>query len=582
MSLGRACIRGARPRLRFWTSSRFASSSPKFTDPIVGPSAGRQRIKWSTPKALLLSTLTGVSTYAIGLLSSRAAEADRENASIVGEGDVKVRAYGGVDEFRRALPELAAVLGEDKVTTEGEELERHGISAWSTYNVEERPIAVAFPESTDEVAHIAKVCHKYRLPMIGYSGGTSLEGHFAATKGGICVDFCNMDRILELHPEDLDVVVQPAVGWQELDTFLKQKNLFFPPDPGPGARIGGMVGTGCSGTNAARYGTMKEWVLNLTVVLADGTIVKTRRRPRKSSAGYDLTRLFVGSEGTLGLVTEATLKLTVRPEITRVAIAPFDSIRDAATAVSKIMAAGIPVGALELLDDVQIRCVNDQQGEAADGGDSSKSAGGGMRYEETPHLFMKFSGGQAAVEDQIKAAGKLVTESKGRSFMFARDEVEGEAMWTARKEALWSVMHRQREGVDVVWTTDMTVPLSRLPDICEAAHAAMGDLHDKYGVVGSVVAHAGDGNLHNIILYDNTKPEVVNAVKQAVARLVETAIEMDGTCTGEHGVGMVKKKYLEQELGPETLGLMKKIKLAIDPLDLMNPSKIFNFERESS
>ena len=556
-------------------------ASTNFTDPINRsgsassssggrPSGGRGGIRWTTGTALALSTLTGLATYSIGLLSTRNAEDAASNKSII-YGRLKVPQYGGLKEFDFAMPELRNALGEDGITTDPDELERHGISNWSTYNVEQRPIAVAFPKTTEEVSAIAKICHRYHLPMIGYAGGTSLEGHFAATKGGVCVDFVHMDKVLELHADDLDVVVQPAVGWEDLNNYLKNHNLFFPPDPGPGARIGGMVGTGCSGTNAARYGTMKEWVLNLTVVLADGTIVKTRRRPRKSSAGYDLTRLYVGSEGTLGLVTEATLKLTVRPEVTRVAMAPFNSIRDAATAVSAIMAQGIPVGALELLDEVQMRCVNDQQGSSGD----NKNA---IRYEETPHLFMKFSGGQAAVDDQIKKAGRIVTESRGRSFQFARNQAEGDAMWTARKEALWSVMHRQREGRDVVWTTDMTVPLSRLPDICEAAHDEMAELGVKYGVVGSVVAHAGDGNLHNLILYDNTHEPTRQAVKEAVGRLVRLAISMDGTCTGEHGVGMVKKPYLKEELGEETLGVMKKIKLALDPLDLMNPGKILDFE----
>lgn len=333
------------------------------------------------------------------------------------------------------MPEIQAFMGEEGITTNAEELERHGFSSWSTYNIETRPIAVAFPKTTEEVSKMAKVCHKYHLPMIGYSGGTSLEGQFQATEGGVCVDFAFMDKILALHPEDLDVVVQPAVGWQELNDIIKEQNLYFPPDPGPGAKIGGMLGTGCSGTNAARYGTVKEWCLSITAVLADGTIVKTRQRPRKSSAGYDLTRLFIGSEGTLGLITEATLKLTVLPEQTRVAVAPFNTIQDAALCVSKIMAAGIPVGALELLDDVQMRVVNKA-------GDQARV------YEEMPTLFLKFSGSPSSVKDQIEKVNKIAKSTNVRKFDFARNDKEGADLWSARKEALWSMIASQRDEND--------------------------------------------------------------------------------------------------------------------------------------
>ncbi|CCG80621.1 D-lactate dehydrogenase,mitochondrial [Taphrina deformans PYCC 5710] len=528
-------------------------------DPIVRrPGSGG--IRWSTGKALALSTLTGLATYSIGLLSNRDAAYKASNSSILRDRTV-VPKYGAKAELDKALPEIREFMGEDGITTDPEELERHGFSSWSTYNIDTRPIAVAFPKTTEEVSKMAKICHKYHLPIIGYSGGTSLEGHFSATEGGVCVDFVHMDKVLDIHVEDLDVVVQPSVGWQELNEVLKEKNLFFPPDPGPGAKIGGMVGTGCSGTNASRYGTMRENVLNLTVVLADGTIIKTRQRPRKSSAGYDLTRLFIGSEGTLGLVTEATLKLTVLPEQTRVAIAPFESIRDAASCVAKIMATGLQVGALELLDDVQMKVVNDA-------GDQAR------KYDEKPTLFLKFSGSPAGVKEQIEKVQTIAKETKARSFDFARNDKEGADLWSARKEALWSMIASQQNENDGVWNTDMAVPLSKLPMIIEEAKAKM----DKTGVLASIVAHAGDGNFHNIILYNKNDPAEKAMVEQAVHELVQRAIELDGTCTGEHGVGLVKKKYLVEELGEDTLGLMKKIKMAIDPLDIMNPGKIFDFE----
>lgn len=410
------------------------------------------RVRWSTGTVLALSTITGLATYTIGILTARTADYEASTASTIRH-RATIPKYGGKSELEKAMPEIRVFMGEDGITTDPEELERHGFSSWSTYNIETRPIAVAFPKSTEEVSKMAKICHKYHLPIIGYSGGTSLEGHFSATEGGVCVDFAHMDKILEIHAEDLDVVVQPSVGWQELNEEIKKQNLFFPPDPGPGARIGGMVGTGCSGTNAARYGTMKEWVLNLTVVLADGTIIKTRQRPRKSSAGYDLTRLFIGSEGTLGLVTEATLKLTVLPQQTRVAIAPFNTIRDAASCVSKIMAAGIQVGALELLDDVQMRVVNEA-------GDQAR------KYEEKPTLFLKFSGSPGGVKEQIEQVQQIAKSTKARNFEFARNDQEGAELWSARKEALWSMIASQENENDGVWNTDMAGMIIADVDSC--------------------------------------------------------------------------------------------------------------------
>ena len=324
-----------------------------------------------------------------------------------------------------------------------------------------------------------KICHSRRIPVTGYSGGTSLEGHFSATKGGICVDFRRMDQILTLHKEDLDVVVQPALGWQLLNEELAKDGLFFPPDPGPGAMIGGMVGTGCSGTNAYRYGTMKEWVISLTVVLADGTIMKTRQRPRKSSAGYDLTRMFIGSEGTLGLVTEATLKVTVKPKSESVAVTSFGSIREAAQCVSKVVGEGVPIAAVEILDDVQMRCINDS-------GSTSRD------WKEAPTLFFKFAGTPNAVKEQIDIVKKLAKAQGSKTFDFAKNTDEAAELWSARKEALWSVMAKRRDDSDHVWTTDVAVPISRLPDIIEQTKEDMSSC----GLLAAMVGHVGDGNFH--------------------------------------------------------------------------------------
>lgn len=336
------------------------------------------------------------------------------------------------------------------------------------------------PETTEQVSQVMKICHRRRIPVTAYSGGTSLEGHFAATRGGICIDFSRMDKIIVLHKDDLDVVVQPAVGWENLNDELREHGLFFPPDPGPGAMIGGMVGTGCSGTNAYRYGTMKEWVLGLTVVMADGTIVKTKQRPRKSSAGYDLTRVFVGSEGTLGLVTEATLKVTVKPQNVSVAVCTFATVREAANAVFKVVGQGVPIAAIELLDDVQMRCINDA-------GSTSRS------WKEAPTLFFKFSGTPAGVKESISIVQKLSKSAGSKTFEFAKSQDEADELWSARKEALWSVMAKKKEDGDHVWTTDVAVPISRLPDIVEETKAAVS----KSGLTGAIVGHVGDGNFHS-------------------------------------------------------------------------------------
>lgn len=381
-----------------------------------------------------------------------------------------------------AWTDFRDIVGPENLSTEAADLASHSGSDWSSYPAlpGDRPFCVVRPATTEEVSEIMKICHRRRIPVTAYSGGTSLEGHFAATRGGICVDFSRMDQILTLHKDDLDVVVQPAVGWEYLNEELAEQGLFFPPDPGPGAMIGGMVGTGCSGTNAYRYGTMKDWVLSLTVVLADGTIVKTKQRPRKSSAGYDLTRVFVGSEGTLGLVTEATLKVTVKPQNTSVAVCTFGSVREAANAVFKVVGQGVPIAAIELLDDVQMRCINDA-------GNTSRS------WKEAPTLFFKFSGTPAGVKEQISIVQKLAKGSGSHSFEFARNEAEANELWSARKEALWSVMAKKQNDGDHVWTTDVAVPISRLPDIVEETKEAVS----KSGLTGAIVGHVGDGNFHS-------------------------------------------------------------------------------------
>uniref|UniRef100_L2G1Y1 D-lactate dehydrogenase (cytochrome) n=1 Tax=Colletotrichum fructicola (strain Nara gc5) TaxID=1213859 RepID=L2G1Y1_COLFN len=428
------------------------------------------------------------------------------------------------ENLEAAWADFVNIVGKENVSTTSTDLDHHASSEWS--GPDERPFCVVFPSSTEEVSQVMRICHQRRIPVVGYSGGTSLEGHFTPTRGGISIDFGRMNKVLALHQEDLDVVVQPAVGWESLNDQLAQSNLFFPPDPGPGAMIGGMIGTGCSGTNAYRYGTMREWVLSLTVVLADGTVIKTRQRPRKSSAGYDLTKLFIGSEGTLGLVTEATLK---------------------------VVAAGIPVAAVEILDDLQMQCINKA-------GMTSKA------WAEAPTLFFKFAGTESGVKEQVALVKQLAAKTGSKTFDFAKNEEEQHELWSARKEALWSTMAVKREG-DHVWTGDVAVPMSRLPDIIEETKEALA----KTGLFGTIVGHVGDGNFHTILLYNDQERK---RAEHFVHNMVKRAVEMEGTVTGEHGVGLVKRDYLPHELGETTVDTMRQIKKALDPLCLLNCDKI--------
>ncbi|KAH0023881.1 hypothetical protein KCU78_g5272, partial [Aureobasidium melanogenum] len=513
---------------------------------------------WTTNKVLLLSAFTGALAYTYGIWDAGSTyEKDGVNAS-------QTPVYAKRTEWEKAIEEVQAKLGEDSITTDDDELQRHGYSEWSTINVDVLPIAVVYPKSTEEVSEIAKVCYKYKIPIVPYSGGSSLEGNFSAPYGGFCIDFAFMDKIVALHEDDLDVVVQPSIGWMKLNEEIAHTNLFFPVDPGPSAMIGGMTGTNCSGTNAVRYGTMKDNVLNLTVVLADGTIIKTKRRPRKSSAGYNLTGMFIGSEGTLGIVTEITLKLQVIPQETSVAVVTFPSIRDAASAASRIIKAGVPIGAMEIMDEVQMSVVNKSK--------STKKV-----WREVPTMFFKFSGTKAGVRENVGLVKKLSKQCKSMDFEFTTDPEEQKKLWSARKESLWSML-ALRKGDEEVWSTDVAVPLSRLPDIVEVSKREM----DELGLFASVLGHVGDGNFHESIMYDGKNPEEKKKVEECVTRMVDRALEMEGTCTGEHGIGLGKKNSLVKELGLDTIGVMQRVKMALDPNWLMNPGKVFDHPAEKN
>ncbi|KAE8547832.1 hypothetical protein EYB25_009625 [Talaromyces marneffei] len=507
---------------------------------------------WTTSRALALAAVVGAGAYT--------AAAPRSTSSVTAAKDPT---YGDITQFEKAIAELRAELGEDAISTDDDDLHEHGYSEWSTVNAERLPVAIAYPRSTEEVSKIAKVCHKYRMPMVPYSGGSSLEANFSAPYGGMTIDFAFMDKILEVHADDLDVVVQPSIPWMQLNSELAYTGLFFPVDPGPSAKIGGMVGTNCSGTNAVRYGTMKDWVINLTVVLADGRVIKTRRRPRKTSAGYNLTGMFVGSEGTLGIVTEITLKLAPIPDELRVGIVTFPTVRDAAAAAMQVIRKSIPVQAMEIMDEVQMNVIN-------------RAGGTGRTWREEPTLFFKFSGTTAQVADSIQNTKKIAQNNKSTSFEFAKDDQEAHALWSARKESLWSNLALRPEGGEV-WSTDVAVPLSRLPDIIEKSKEQLNELN----IFASILGHIGDGNFHSSILYSRKNREETERVEKVVHDMVDRAIEMDGSCTGEHGIGLGKKEYLIKELGPDTIDIMRSVKRALDPHWLMNPGKIFEYSRDS-
>ncbi|CEM27799.1 unnamed protein product [Vitrella brassicaformis CCMP3155] len=462
-----------------------------------------------------------------------------------------------VDDFPEAMQklysELRGVLG-DRASVDMDEREPYRKDNW-TYHKGEVPYIVVYPESTEEVSAILSRCNRLRIPVVAYGCGTSIEGHTVPVIPGVVINMMNMSEIVAVHEDDCDVVVQAGVQWMELNELLADTGLFFPIDPGPGASIGGMIGTRCSGTNAVRYGTMKDWVLQLTVVLADGRVVKTGTRARKDSAGYDLTRLFVGSEGTLGIVTEATLKLAARPADECVAVCGFPTVKDACKCVSSLIKAGIPVACVELLSADTAKLLNDDQD---------------CGLEVKPTIFFKFTGTSNQVQECIETTQKMASRFGGSRLVFRmKENGESEKLWAARKGVYWS-LGSQRPGKEL-WGTDVCVPLGRLPDVVEETQKDFAEL----GVEAPLIAHAGDGNFHLLIPLDFSDPEQMKRAQEANSRMIARAIAAGGTCTGEHGVGMGKKQYLLQHYPQETLEVMRSIKKTLDPNNILNPGKIF-------
>lgn len=500
--------------------------------------------------------LASGAAYYLGLNNSKAFPVSTTSTTKLS--DLSPPQYGGPKELSQAVKEITDLVGEENINTDKDELDIHSDTYWNTHHAKphERPKIIVFPSSTEEVSKIMKIIQKYRIPIVPYAGGTSLEGHFTPIYGGVSLDFSNMSKIITLHEKDLDIVVQAGLGWEDLDDYLENYGLLFGPDPGPQAKIGGMVSVGCSGTNAYRYGTMRDNVLGLTVVMADGTIVKTRQRPRKSSAGYNLTQLFIGGEGTLGIVTEATLKLHPRPKDQAIAMVTFDSISDAAAAASQVVQEGHMVGAIELLDDVMMKAIND--------------AGATTRkWVEKPTIAFKLD------KHQVPIIKDIVKQHKNKTFDFATSSEEKVELWAARKAALWSTIQVAPKGTQA-WTTDVAVPMSRLAEIITDTQ---NDITAS-GLYATIVGHVGDGNFHAILMYNpETEREAAEGV---VHRMVKRALEMEGTCTGEHGIGVGKKTYLDRELGKNAVDLMRKLKLAVDPLCLLNPDKVMTINPKST
>ncbi|WP_291726471.1 FAD-linked oxidase C-terminal domain-containing protein [Leisingera sp. F5] len=428
--------------------------------------------------------------------------------------------------------------------------EQHGHT--TTWITNQAPDAVVFPTSADEVSEILKTCAEYGVPVIPFGTGTSLEGHVNAPAGGICIDMMRMDRIIAVHAEDLDVVVQPGVTREQLNTYLRDQGLFFPIDPGANASLGGMAATRASGTNAVRYGTMKDNVLALEAVMADGGVIRTAQRAKKSSAGYDLTRLLVGSEGTLGLITELTLKLQGIPEAIRSARCSFRSVDDACQAVMMTIQYGIPVARIELLDALSVRAAN---------------AYSGLDLPETPLLLLEFHGSDAGVVEQSEMFTSIAEEFGGFDAAATSTAEERNKLWQARHDMYWASL-QLRPGAKGI-STDVCVPISRLAECVGAAR----DKAESMGLMAPIVGHVGDGNFHALLLIDMDSGIERQKADDYVGWLNDLAISMDGTCTGEHGIGQGKRPYLQKELG-EATRYMAAIKAALDPENIMNPGKI--------
>jgi D-lactate dehydrogenase (cytochrome) len=452
--------------------------------------------------------------------------------------------------IKKAIAALTAAFGNRVVTSQAVR-EQHGNTL--TWIANQPPDAVVFPQNTEEVQQIVRICAADGVPIIPFGVGTSLEGQVNAPLGGVSIDFRDMNKVLAVHGEDLDCVVEPGITRKSLNEQLRHSGLFFPIDPGADASLGGMAATRCSGTNAVRYGTMKDNVIALKVVLANGEVIDTARRAKKTASGYDLTRLMVGSEGTLGVITQLTLRLSGIPEAISGGTCPFPTVEACCNTAIQTIQSGIPVARIELLDALQVRACNMH----------SK-----LGLPETPMLFLEFHGTEASVAEQSKRFGEIAAEFAGGPFNWTTRPEERTRLWEARHHAAMSNF-ALRPGAAMV-PTDVCVPISRL---AECVAETQRDIEESR-ILAPIVGHVGDGNFHLTLLVDMEDADEVKRAKALSERLVERALAMDGTCTGEHGVGQGKMKYLVAEHGTAALSVMASIKRALDPQNILNPGKI--------
>ncbi|MFD1193527.1 FAD-binding oxidoreductase [Seohaeicola saemankumensis] len=448
-----------------------------------------------------------------------------------------------------ALDDLTTLLGQ-RATRSKSELDQHGRS--ETHFPLMPPEMVVYPETTAEVSAILRLCAAHGIPVVGYGAGTSLEGQAQSPHGGVCVDFRLMNRVLQINAADMDVVVQPGLTREALNEALRATGLFFPVDPGANASLGGMASTRASGTTAVRYGTMRDNVLGLEVVLADGRIIRTGTRARKTAAGYDLTALFVGAEGTLGLITEMTLRLHGQPEATAAAICGFADMTDAVAAVIDTIQLGLPMARIEFIDAASVAAVN---------------AWSGTDIPLQPHLMVEFHGSDAGVREQVETFGEIVADHGGTGFDWATRPEDRRALWAMRHNAYYAIKASRPGAMAIV--TDICVPISRLADAVKQTQADI----DASGIAGPILGHVGDGNFHAILLYDQAEPAQEETAKALSHRMVTRALEMGGTATGEHGIGLGKLDYMQAEHG-QAWDVMQTLKMALDPANIMNPGKM--------
>ena len=448
-----------------------------------------------------------------------------------------------------AIDTLKALLG-DRLNQSISDRNLHGQS--ESHFATTPPDAVVYPTSTDEVRAIVEICHQHNCPIIGWGTGTSLEGHTLAVRGGVTVDFSHMTAVLEVSPQDMTVRIQPGVTREALNEELRATGLFFPVDPGANASLGGMAATRASGTTAVRYGTMRDNVLGLEVVMADGAVVRTGTEARKTASGYDLTGLFVGSEGTLGLITELTLRLQGQPEAISAGVCSFDTINQAVGAVIDTIQIGLPMARIEFIDAATVAAVNQYS-----------SAG----LPELPHLLVEFHGSEAGVAEQSETFGLIVAEHDAHDFKWATQAEDRSALWKMRHTAYYAVLASHPGAGAMV--TDICVPISKLADAVEQTSAEI----NQSSIAGPIMGHVGDGNFHAILMIDPEKPDDLKTAKDLSKRMVTRALEMGGTATGEHGIGVGKLDYMAREHG-HGWTVMSSIKRALDPQDIMNPGKL--------